>query len=341
MIMRQQELIAIQDAIKAKDYNKLYDTIAAPDFDINQVGRCHWTPLFVAADLGDGKMVEIFLKMGANPNCVLTANEYPSVLAWTIEKASKASDNQKRKEYMQIVELLLQSGAREVPDRGDQRTALHIAAILENEEIIFLLIKFGFNPKLKDRHGKSPIDYALAKGNIKLAEKMGVTDHVSLRDIVNAGVIEDSLYQRYNHVFDNQMPRSLGLPHDVINKIKYFFFYRVGKMESWNSVNGILPAVKKEDIDSLRTAFREGYVINDPIVQDLTGTPLEYAAKNDNYSIAKLLIRHGSILTDGAYKNAKTQAMLDQLLAAKQTQLEILKTELKLEDKDPKRCTLS
>lgn len=334
--MRYQQILDISDAIKTKDYSKLYDTIAAPDFDINQVGRCDWTPLFVAADLGDKKIVETFLKMGANPNCVLSANEHPSVLAWTIKKASKEQDNQKRKQYTQIVDLLLQHGAREIPDHG-QQTALHIAAQHGSEEIVDLLIKFGFNPWLKNRCGQSPIDYAIAKGHHHLAEKMrsSSSEDISISSIIKAGVIENFLYQRYDHVLNNQMSRRFGLPKEVTEKIQYFLFYRRGKIEPFNSDKGIMPAVKK-DIDSLRSAFREGYVMNDHTV-----CALERAAKDDNHSMAKLLIRFGSILTEGAYKNAKTQEMRDLLLNAKQTQLEILKTELKLEEKDPRICTLS
>lgn len=300
--MRYEQIIAIGNAIEKKDYDKLYDIIAEPNFDINQVGRCDWTPLFVAVKHADKKMVEIFLKMGANSNAVLSANDYPSVLTYTVEQANKKENAEKRKEYLEIMTCLLQNGAKEIQSRINKQTTLHIAATYGDRESVGLLVNFGFHPEQKDEKGKTPIDLAMFNGHDELAKELS-----------------------------NQNIKNIKLT---------FFSLNHGKIEKFSDKKGILAAAIKNDTNALECALKDGYVVNDPLVHDFKGTPLEYAVKNNNPAMAKLLIRYGSILSDGAFTNAKTPEMREILLTAKKMQLEILKKELKLEDKNPNSCAL-
>ena len=62
--------------------------------------------------------------------------------------------------HLEIVKLLLESGANvHIKDKGDQ-TALHLASRNGHLEIVKLLLESGANVNIKDKNGQTALHYA-------------------------------------------------------------------------------------------------------------------------------------------------------------------------------------
>lgn len=102
------------------------------------------TPLLLASEKGDAKIVEILLRFDANPNM---ANIQMKTPLWC------ASLNR----HVKIVAILLSAGAN--PNIVDQagQTALYCAAISRHKEIVDLLLRAGANPNIANQYGCTPL----------------------------------------------------------------------------------------------------------------------------------------------------------------------------------------
>jgi hypothetical protein len=80
------DMITVADeAMRENNYLKLYEILSSETFDINHCGRLKWTLLLGAIYLDKPELVEVFLKMGANPN---QANSYATPLGLAVEKGA-------------------------------------------------------------------------------------------------------------------------------------------------------------------------------------------------------------------------------------------------------------
>jgi hypothetical protein len=105
------------------------------------------------------------LEIGADPNPEDHAGFPPLIAAlW----------NSTRPDTMEVVELLLSSGAD--PDqRGlNDYTALHVAVVEGNRPAVEVLLAAGANPRLRTRIDdlESPLEIARAKGYSEIAEQL-------------------------------------------------------------------------------------------------------------------------------------------------------------------------
>lgn len=303
-------LIDLDAAMREHDHKKVYEIMEDPDFDINQIGRCDWSPLFLALKLQDEKYVEVFLKMGANPNWCLGANENPSLLHYAVHI----------KAPIRILELLVQYGARE-SFNSIHETALHEAAKQGNAAAVTLFLRRGFDPNIKSGlTNKSPIDYAEAMGHHQLAKTM--------RNPLSFLLIQ----MKYN------------LPVEIINYIKSYTF--VGQIEK-HGRDQIKTATKNDDIKALDALLKNNYLLYSNDVIGMPTPPLNQAVLNNNYKMAELLIKHSAIITKSdcaslsPYECAEGNPEIQKLLLdTKRNQLEIFKQEFGLEDKNPQICQL-
>lgn len=105
------------------------------------------TLLHKAVKLKNYDLVALLLKYGANPNMKTNKGKAPIDIV--------------NIDDLRIVELLLQHGATLNPNLADKdgNTPLHFAAQENNIPFIELLIKYGGNPLIKNKEGKSAIDY--------------------------------------------------------------------------------------------------------------------------------------------------------------------------------------
>jgi ankyrin repeat protein len=69
------------------------------------------------------------------------------------------------KGYTAIGKILLENGAKVDVPNGNGATALTFAATFGHTALIQLLLEHGANKHLRDRFGKSPVDYARIQEN--------------------------------------------------------------------------------------------------------------------------------------------------------------------------------
>jgi ankyrin repeat protein len=142
----------------------LLDGGADPDRPTDALGG---TPLMMALDLGHWDVARLLMARGADPTSVTTGHmtslielsgSWPSAPAQRHEQAALAAD-------------LIDHGVG-VDDQlsGPGTSALMMAAIRGNEELVQLLLHRGANPRLEDRKGRTALDFATRKGNIAVAE---------------------------------------------------------------------------------------------------------------------------------------------------------------------------
>ena len=70
--------------------------------------------------------------------------------------------------WMPMCQIALDLGANIEAKNLWKRTALHEAAIYGNAEICAALLQHGANPKVKDAHNQTPLDYAIEENHINI-----------------------------------------------------------------------------------------------------------------------------------------------------------------------------
>jgi ankyrin repeat protein len=115
-------------------------------------------------------MVKFLLAVGANPNLKSEAG----LASTPLNTAIGPSENPGVKP---IVILLLKAGAQiSAPDDTYGMTPLHFAALFQNVAVAKILLEAGANVTLKDKKGKTPLDYAESSEMIKLLTASGAKE---------------------------------------------------------------------------------------------------------------------------------------------------------------------
>lgn len=314
------KIVKLADALEQSDYSEVYKILSDANMDINQTGRCGWTPLLVAIDNADLKAVEAFLKAGANPNSKVTANEYDSAMRLAVKGAKK--EPTKHAIYYQIAQLLLDYDVMQDSDTFE-RTSLHLAVIRGLDDFAILLASHGYNVLKKDKMQRTPVMIATDAGNKSLANDL----------LVYAAFWSPSLSSTAKQ-FDDQSVRM----------ISQGFFARTTARTCYDD-RALLDAVSSHDLDNVKRCLETGYVVDDELVHSAGTTPLERAAKAGDKDIVALLAKKHSILSDDAYYNASGKAEIQDILnEAKAKQMQVLKDAFELSDEDvelqPSECRL-
>ena len=142
---------------------ELLTELVPPDLDINAVNPKQFrrTALMLAALLG---YVEIVGRLLDYPGVEIDLQDVNGMTALYL--AAKY-------DHVQIVELLLRSGARvDIGDYRVGRTALRVAAERDHEEIVRLLQKSGARIDLKDSSGGTAMLHAVRQGAEKALNEM-------------------------------------------------------------------------------------------------------------------------------------------------------------------------
>jgi uncharacterized protein len=152
-----------------KKNKDIFDLLLEKNADVNVPGRMDskttdQTVLYVAIARGDEALVKKLIDRGANPNIADSAGSLPLVEAVV---DSDASAN--------IVKMLLENGAEvNKTEKENGATALIFAA--QNKEIssnlrkgiVELLIEQGADTKIKEKDGKTALDWAKEKKNSEI-----------------------------------------------------------------------------------------------------------------------------------------------------------------------------
>ena len=139
-----------KDASSESEILKLF----CPDLKkINEKDECDWTPLYRSIISGNLKASEVLLSNGADPNIQCSMNETALYQAVDMEKIDH-------------VKLLLKNGADPNISQIDGLSPLHLAVSKQNLLIIKCLLKFKANPNLQSSlYKQTPVHLAI-KNNV-------------------------------------------------------------------------------------------------------------------------------------------------------------------------------
>ena len=150
------ELKESTNTINSKDISSESDILKlfCPDISkINEKDECDWTPLYRSIISGNLKASEVLLSNGADPNIQCSMNETALYQAVDMEKIDH-------------VKLLLKNGADPNISQIDGLSPLHLAVSKQNILIIKCLLKYKANPnKQSSLYKQSPVHLAI-KNNV-------------------------------------------------------------------------------------------------------------------------------------------------------------------------------
>ncbi len=148
--------------IGEKDHLEMVKLLLKYGPEVDACGQDGYTPLMIAAHLGQRGNVRLLLEAGADASlknrCGSTA------LIATI---------QNNKEEFDIIKQLLDHGTNIDEQNDNGETVLMHAALrshLEKQETITLLLESGADPTIRDNENRTPADIARLKGNEALAK---------------------------------------------------------------------------------------------------------------------------------------------------------------------------
>jgi len=150
------ELKESTNTINSKDISTESDILKlfCPDIKkINEKDECDWTPLYRSIISGNLKASEVLLNHGADPNIQCSMNETALYQAVDMEKIDH-------------VKLLLKNGADPNISQIDGLSPLHLAVSKQNLLIIKYLLKYKANPnKQSSLYKQTPVHLAV-KNNV-------------------------------------------------------------------------------------------------------------------------------------------------------------------------------
>ena len=150
------ELKESSNTINSKDISSDSETLKlfCPDLiKINDKDECDWTPLYRSIISGNLKASESLLNHGADPNIQCSMNETALYQAVDMEKIDH-------------VKLLLKHGADPNISQIDGLSPLHLAVSKQNLLIIKYLLKYKANPnKQSSLYKQTPVHLAI-KNNV-------------------------------------------------------------------------------------------------------------------------------------------------------------------------------
>lgn len=139
------------------------DTVALlleHDARADAVARNGWTALMIASVKGYVGIARLLLKWGADANRA-------DVYAWT-PLMRAVYENRPG-----MVRLLVEHGATRVNQPGENGvTALHLAALRGDADMVRILLANGADPDLIDNSGRSALDFARKNNNLRLLRMM-------------------------------------------------------------------------------------------------------------------------------------------------------------------------
>ena len=296
--------------------------------DINAVteNKFKSTPLHIAIENGNFKMVELLLKYDK-----LNINAIDSK-GWTALHmiACKKGSSEDLKKYAEIAELLLKCGANinAVVENKIKSTPLHLAIVRENFEMIKLFLKYDdIDINAKNDGGWTALHMiADKKGSEEELQKATEIAKLLLKKGADCSLIVESIDKNQKPIKVNCLHRAIY--HGNIEMAKLFLTKdRGGRClygdidvnaadhEGWTALHII--ADKKGSYEDLKKAteiaellLKYGSDINVKTYIKLT-TPLHLAISSGNIEMVKLFLNHDDINIDS--KNGGGWTFLHQV----------------------------
>jgi serine/threonine-protein phosphatase 6 regulatory ankyrin repeat subunit B len=154
---------------------------------VNDMNRLQQTPLYVAVSLKDFKIAKFLVKKGADLNTADFTGDTPLMMAverddakmvkYLLKKGAKV-DHKDNKGWTAIMlarsktvaGMLVKAGANVTSRANDGSTALMVAAEEGRLDLVKYLVEQGANPKLADKAGFKPIDYARKNSHSEIVD---------------------------------------------------------------------------------------------------------------------------------------------------------------------------
>lgn len=149
-------LTALQIAVQEEQIEIVKDLLGY-GADINSVGYHGWTPLHIAASIGNLSLTELCLLRGANVQALTHTAQS------ALHKACSSSN-------VLVVRALLEAGADKEATNQRGMRPIHIAAHKNKPDIVRLLIQdYGVDVVAADRHGATAAHWAERSGHLALS----------------------------------------------------------------------------------------------------------------------------------------------------------------------------
>ncbi len=170
-------------------------------------GTAHWTPLHLAAQSGQVKVVQELLKAGALVNTMddiqktplhFAAGRYLGSTESYYDKVSIETIKARGKEQLDIVKLLLERGSLFNAKNIDGWTALHYGCESGQDELVKLLIESGANINVQDKDGDKPLSVAVHRFDYSFDPKSAHNKVVKLliNKMLELNILTDLIYSQ-------------------------------------------------------------------------------------------------------------------------------------------------
>ena len=217
---------------------------------INYRDECGWTPLYRTIVSGIVKATELLLNNGADPNIQCSMGETPLYQAVEMEKVSH-------------VNLLLKKGANPNISQIDGLSPLHSAINKQNILIIKELLKFGADPNYKSKlYEQTPLHLAIKNnvdpmivlilvqynGSLFIKDKFGKTplDYVSSEEMRK--VIEKLKLENEEETTDKTLKK----------------FSTPTKEMKWSDSKILSNSIKNDDFKENKIIFKGNVILKEP-----------------------------------------------------------------------------
>lgn len=184
--------------------------LASYDFDVSELNETGYPALVYAALQGnDAETVQLLLRAGANPNQTCSRGQSPLIAA----AKSNAVD---------IALILLQNGAdiSQLFSGENDRTALQVAAVHDNPDMIRFLLGHGADPAIVDSSNLTAFQLAIhIHGNVETVEllaKQGIGSAAGPGSATGLGLLQNAVSEGkadlVQLLFDYGISPKLGNP---------------------------------------------------------------------------------------------------------------------------------
>ena len=235
------------DNVNEPDYLKIFCKDISK---INYRDECGWTPLYRTVVSGIVNATELLLDNGADPNIQCSMGETPLYQAVEMEKVSH-------------VNLLLKKGANPNLSQIDGLSPLHSAVNKQNILIIKELLKFGADPNNKTKlYDQTPLHLAIKKnvdpmillilvqynGSLFIKDKFGKTplDYVSSEEMRK--VIEKLKLENEEESMDKSLKK----------------FSTPTKEMKWSDSKMLSDSIKKDNFKENKIIFKGNVILKEP-----------------------------------------------------------------------------
>ena len=134
--------------------------------DVNSITRGGASAIYIACQMGNSEVVKLLLDSKADPNLLTDFGWSPLFVAAykghlnTVQLLLDAGVDENFPGKTTLIKTTIKSIGESTLERVEQVTALDIASLAGNYDIVELLLRYGADPTLKDSKVKTAYDYA-------------------------------------------------------------------------------------------------------------------------------------------------------------------------------------